>query len=122
VARAVRALWAGDDRWPLLSSFRPEALQAAQAEAPEIPRGLLLDTDWAGWPEVADALDVRAVITHHRWMDAALVDRLHARERRALVYTVNEPAEATRLIDAGIDGLITDAVDRFAPAADRRSR
>lgn len=116
VARAVRKLWAGASVWPLLSSFRPEALQAAQVEAPEIPRGLLLDTAWDGWPGVADALAVTAVISNYRWMDAALVDRLHDQGRRALAYTVNDPQEARRLIAAGIDGLITDAVDHFAPA------
>lgn len=119
VARAVRALWRDAGHRPLLSSFRPEALLAAQAEAPEVPRGLLLDTDWPGWPGVADTLAVVAVITNHRWMDAALVERLHAQGRRALCYTVNERDDARRLIEAGVDGLISDAVDRFAPARGR---
>jgi glycerophosphoryl diester phosphodiesterase len=35
----------------------------------------------------------------------------------ACVYTVNDPAEARRLDALGIDGIVTDAVDRFAPAA-----
>ena len=34
---------------------------------------------------------------------------------RALVYTANDPAEAHRLMALGIDGIITDAVDRFSP-------
>jgi hypothetical protein len=33
----------------------------------------------------------------------------------ALCYTVNEAHDAERLLALGIDGLITDAVDRFAP-------
>ena len=32
-----------------------------------------------------------------------------------LVYTVNESAEAQRLLTLGIAGIITDAVDRFSP-------
>ncbi|MBC7730151.1 MAG: glycerophosphodiester phosphodiesterase, partial [Microbacteriaceae bacterium] len=32
------------------------------------------------------------------------------------VYTVNEARDAQRLLALGIDGLITDAVDRFSPA------
>jgi len=116
VAEQVRALWAGATP-PLLSSFRPDALRTAMEAAPELPRGLLLDELWPGWEGVAQALAVQAVITNHVLMDSALVQQLHAAGRRALCYTVNEPADAQRLIEAGVDGLITDAVDRFAPAA-----
>lgn len=117
VALAVRALWAGAAVPPLLSSFRPEALQAAQAAAPELPRALLLQTLWSGWEEVAQALDCKAVITDHALMDAELLHGLHAQGRRVLVYTVNDAGEAQRLLALGVDGLITDAVDRFAPAS-----
>ena len=36
----------------------------------------------------------------------------------ALVYTVNEVERARELLAIGIDGIVTDAVDRFAPGAD----
>ena len=49
-------------------------------------------------------------------MDAALLARIHAAGLRALVYTVNEPQRAQRLSVLGIDGIVTDAVDRFSPA------
>jgi glycerophosphoryl diester phosphodiesterase len=48
-------------------------------------------------------------------MNAALLERLHHCGLRALCYTVNEAHDAERLLALGIDGLITDAVDRFAP-------
>lgn len=116
VAQAVRRLWAGAAVPPLLTSFRPEALQAARQAAPELPRGLLLDTLWDGWEGVSALLDCAAVITKHQLMDAGLLGRLHAAGRRALVYTVNEPARAQELLALGVDGIITDAIDRFAPA------
>ncbi len=43
--------------------------------------------------------------------------QLHGAGLRALVYTVNETADAQRLAALGIDGIITDAVDRFSPGA-----
>ena len=117
VARQAGKLWAGQAVPPLLSSFRPDALQAALTTAPNLPRALLLDTLWAGWFERAQALGCAAVVTHHALMDAALADRLHAAGLRALVYTVNDMAQAQRLVALGIDGIITDAVDRFSPCA-----
>ncbi len=115
VALEAAHLWAGQAVAPLLSSFDPEALEAARLAAPDLPRALLLDTLRDGWFEQAQALGCVAVVTNHALMDAALIGRLHGAGLRALVYTVNEVAEAQRLIGLGVDGMITDAVDRFAP-------
>ena len=120
VARACVEMWRGGvTAPPLLSSVRPEALQGAREAAPELPRALLADTLWPGWFEMARALDCLAVITHHQLMDAGVIGQLHDAGMRALCYTVNEPPEARRLLALGIDGIITDAVDRFSPDATR---
>jgi glycerophosphoryl diester phosphodiesterase len=50
-------------------------------------------------------------------MDRTLVERLHAAGLKALVYTVNDESVAQWLIGNGVDGIISDAVDRFAPAS-----
>ncbi|MDR7334816.1 glycerophosphodiester phosphodiesterase [Roseateles asaccharophilus] len=113
-AREAQQLWQGALP-PLLSSFKPEALEGAKAAEPQLPRALLLDKLWDGWPEVAEALDVVAVITNWRLMDAALIQRLHGKGWRALVYTVNDADVAQRLIADGVDGVITDRVDFFTP-------
>ena len=60
------------------------------------------------------SLGCTAIVTHHRLMDAALIERAHAAGLRALVYTVNDAESAQTLIDQGIDGIVTDAVDRFS--------
>jgi glycerophosphoryl diester phosphodiesterase len=49
-------------------------------------------------------------------MDAELRGQLQDAGWRALCYTVNDAADAERLLALQIDGLITDAVDRFSPA------
>ena len=117
VAMAAARLWAGQATPPLLSSFRPDSLLAARDAAPELPRALLLDTLRDGWFEELRAFGCVAAVTNHKIMDAALIGQLHGAGLRALVYTVNESADAQRLAALGIDGLITDAVDRFSPGS-----
>lgn len=115
LGREVLRLWAGSGTLPLFSSFKPEALEGARASAPEVPRGLLVDKLWDGWFATAQALGCAAVITHYALMDRALVQQLHAAGMKAVVYTVNDPATAQWLIGNGVDGIISDAVDRFSP-------
>jgi glycerophosphoryl diester phosphodiesterase len=115
VAREAARLWAAASVKPLLSSFRPDALAAAQAAEPSLPRALLIDTLRPAWFEQAQALACVAAVADYNALDAALIARLHDAGLRALAYTVNDPATAHWLVDCGIDGLITDAVDRFSP-------
>ncbi|MCV2349651.1 glycerophosphodiester phosphodiesterase [Paucibacter sp. Y2R2-4] len=116
VGREVLRLWGGSGFAPLFSSFEPEALQGAKEAAPEILRGLLLDSLREGWLNEAQALGCAAVITNYRLMDEATVGSIHAAGMKALVYTVNDAEAAQALIARGVDGIITDAVDRFSPA------
>jgi glycerophosphoryl diester phosphodiesterase len=117
VAALAAQLWSGHAPPPLLSSFSVEAMQAAARAAPALPRALLLDDLDGDWTGVVRTLGCVAVVFHAPLVTAAHVDRLHAEGRRVLAYTVNEPAEAARLQALGLDGLITDAVDRFGAAA-----
>jgi glycerophosphoryl diester phosphodiesterase len=118
VARVAAQLWQGAGAPPLMfSSFRPEALQGARESAPYIPRALLVDTLWRGWLPMAKALECVAVITNHEVMNRPTLKRIHAEGMRAMVYTVNEAKRADALKKLGIDGVVTDAVDRFSPAA-----
>ena len=115
VAREAARLWAGQPVPPLLTSFKPEALAGAQAAAPELPRGLLLDTLWDGWLQKAQSLACVAVVCNYALWDAATVARVHAAGMRALSYTVNDDWAAQHLIALGTDGIITDRVDLFSP-------
>jgi glycerophosphoryl diester phosphodiesterase len=117
VAQEVARLWHGQIQLPLLSSFQPEALRAALDSVPALPRALLLDTLPADAIELASRLRCVALITNHKLMDAHLVARIQATGMRAMVYTVNEPERAKQLLACRIDGLVTDAVDRFSPTA-----
>ena len=115
VAQHAARLWHGVACPPLLSSFAVEAVQAAHAAAPHLPRALLLDTLWDGWLDAAQAMDCVAVVCNYRLCDAALVQTVHGAGMRALCYTVNDADAAHALLALGLDGLITDRVDYFSP-------
>jgi glycerophosphoryl diester phosphodiesterase len=119
VAREAERLWAGRATPPLLSSFEPDALAGARADAPQLPRALLIDTLVEGWFERAQSLGCVAVVANYRLFSAEMVARLHAANQWALCYTVNDESSARALLGMGLDGLITDAVDRFSPLVGR---
>jgi glycerophosphoryl diester phosphodiesterase len=115
VADAAAKLWATAEVPPLLTSFAPEALEAAQSAQPQLPRGLLLETLWTGWLETALSLDCVAIVCNHRLWDTSSVTQAKSAGFRCLSYTVNEEADVRRLLDLGTDALITDRVDLFNP-------
>lgn len=115
VAQACLRLWPADAVPPLFSSFRTEALRGAQATAPAIPRALLLDEVLADSLDTAHALGCVAIVLNQLLASRALIAQIHTAGMRVLAFTVNDEATATRLQADGVDGLITDAVDRFTP-------
>jgi glycerophosphoryl diester phosphodiesterase len=116
VAGEAARLWAGADVPPLLSSFKPDALEGARATAPALPRALLLDTLWDGWLDAAGQLGCVAIVCNHMLWTADTVAQVRAAGLRTLSYTVNDPAAAERLVALDTDGIITDRVDLFTPA------
>jgi glycerophosphoryl diester phosphodiesterase len=50
----------------------------------------------------------------HTMVDAPVVERLHRAGLFVMSYTVNEAAVTERLLRWGVDGLITDVMDRSA--------
>ena len=122
VAKAVRQRWGeavrdGLSAWPLLSSFEPRTLAAAREAVPELPRALLLDALAPDCLDIAERLDCVAVILEESLVTEELVRTLHHDGLRVLAYTVNDASRAELLLDLGLDGLITDAIDRFVPGA-----
>ncbi|MES2091252.1 MAG: glycerophosphodiester phosphodiesterase, partial [Pseudomonadota bacterium] len=117
VAQRVARLWKGQAVLPLLSSFSVDALQAAKQAQPALPRALLLEEFRAGWLGEALALDCVAVVGHHPHLTAENIAQAHEAGLRVLTYTVNDLARAEVLWAEGLDGLITDAVDRLGPVS-----
>ncbi|PKH23820.1 glycerophosphodiester phosphodiesterase [Enterobacterales bacterium CwR94] len=114
VALAARQLWQGQTA-PLLSSFSYEALAAAQAAVPELPRGLLLDAWQDDWPALTQALDCVSIHLNYRVLTPARTALLKAAGLRVLVYTVNQSDKARELLSWGVDAICTDAIDTLLP-------
>ncbi len=119
VARHADRLWNNAPVPPLLTSFRPEALEGAMSTAANLPRGLLLDTLWKGWLETALTLECVAVVCNQALWDTSSVTQAKSAGFRCLSYTVNDEWAAQRLLALGTDGIITDRVDLFAPGQRR---
>jgi glycerophosphoryl diester phosphodiesterase len=116
VARHAARLWNNAPVPPLLTSFRPEALEGALDSAAQLPRGLLLDTLWKGWLETALTLECVTVVCNHVLWDTSSVTQAKSAGFRCLSYTPNDEWAVKRLFDLGTDGVITDRVDLFPPA------
>jgi glycerophosphoryl diester phosphodiesterase len=115
VAAACTALWQGAEVPPLLTSFQPTSLAAARDAAPRLPRGLLLDELREGWLGMAQQLGCAALVLKHTLVDAALVRKAHAARMRVGVYTPNHVPDVERVRAAGVDMVVTDAVDVYSP-------
>ena len=113
VAEYAARLWKNEARKPLLTSFKLDALQAAQDAAPDLPRGLLLHELWTGWLETGLMLGCQAIICNHKLWDTSSVTQAKSAGFKTLAYTVNDEVDVQRLLALEVDGLITDMVDLF---------
>lgn len=101
---------------PLLSSFSFEAVEAAKAAAPAIPRALLVESIPSDWRERLQALDAVALHTDHKNL---LPERAQAIKRAGyglFCYTVNTPQRAGEILGWGVDAFCTDRIDLIGPA------
>lgn len=117
VARTAAALYGAElsagapARLPLLSSFSMEALAAARAAAPQLPRACLFDRLPAGWENVARALGAVAIHTNHKHLSASQAAAIKAAGFGLFCYTVNTPERARALLALGVDAFCTDRID-----------
>lgn len=109
VMQELQRLWPRDHEKPLISSFSAESLVAAQQTAPEFPRGILVEEipeNWRLWAEEIEAVSIHC---WHKTLTQVGAKAIKDAGYLLVVYTVNEPEDAGRLLSWGVDSLITDA-------------
>ena len=111
IARQVKHDWRAALVPPLLSSFSLTALEAAQHEAPNLPRGWITKDLPQNWRDTLRRLGCVSIHLHHRSLTKRLVGDIHAAAFRVAAWTVNDPTRAKTLLRWGVDSVITDALD-----------
>jgi len=114
VAETLARGWRGA-LLPVLSSFQSAALAGARQAADFLPRALLVENLAPGYLDAALELGCSAMVVEHSLITAQVVEQLAAAGLALLSYTVNDDAEAERLLTLGVQGIITDRVDHFDP-------
>jgi len=95
----------------LFSSFLPSNLKRTCSLLPDAPRGLLALGGWMGWWARSFGFnfgDYQALHPHLNDTTPQQIARVHRLKRFINVYTVNVVEDMRRLINWGVDGIITD--------------
>lgn len=111
VAEHLARLWPGDGPRLLLSSFARSALAMAAEGAGHIPRGLLAEQLPVDWELALTSLGCATLHLDHACVDGPTIRDLVAAAVPVLLYTVNDPARACTMREAGAAALITDVPD-----------
>lgn len=110
VTAAALQHWAGAAIPPLISSFSLEALAIARDLAPALPRGLLLETLPAHWPQLARELAVHTLHCPASVIDDDFLAAAKALGLPVLVFTVNDEKQAKMLFARGVQSVFTDTL------------
>ncbi len=97
----------------IISSFSLPVLLAVKALAPDLPLGGLFETVPADWQGLCQTLNCVSLHMRADKLTAENIATFLSEERLLLAYTVNEVAEAKKLLALGVDAVFTDCVDRM---------
>ena len=78
-----------------------------------MPRALISEELPEDWQELAKNLGLDALHLDKDIVTPRIVETSHSSGLRVSVWTVNEPADMKRMIDAGVDTVITDVPEAF---------
>ncbi len=103
----------------VITSFIPEAIQLVKESMPKISTGLLIDrlTGNIAGPrstvKAASLLGCQLVAPDYRLIKEEWVVTAHKADLQIMAWTVNHMLDGVRLVEVGIDGIISDRPDIF---------
>ena len=102
---------------PLISSFARPSLEAAKRVAPFCPRGLLVERLPRDWRVAMERLECSTMHLSQKYAEPNRLAELKAEAVPLVVWTVNDPAQAEAMREAGVQAVITDMPDRLLGSA-----
>lgn len=107
----IHRYWPQNKALPLVSSFDRDALHLSQTLAPELPRGLLLDSWDKGWHALATDFQCYSIHMNKRKLSKNRVKAIKEAGFQLYAYTVNYKRQAKKLRDWGVDAVFSDYPD-----------
>jgi glycerophosphoryl diester phosphodiesterase len=104
-----------------IQSFDWRPLKVVEREAPEIATAYLTSGKSSDADKVHGA-GAKTWSPDFQDLDAAIVRRAHELGMRVIAWTVNEPADIRRVVEMGVDGIISDYPDRARKELERWRR
>jgi glycerophosphoryl diester phosphodiesterase len=97
-----------------IRSFDHRSLRAVRELEPRLQTALLIVHTAPARPhDLLEAAGAAVYAPDYQFVDAAIVQDVHAAGKRIVPWTVNEPPEWHRLVQWGVDGITTDYPDRL---------
>jgi len=112
---------AGVEKRTTIQSFDFRTLKVVEREAPEIATAYLTSKRYPDPARVAEA-GARIWSPDFSVLNEETVKKAKILALRIIPWTVNEPGDIARVLDMGVDGIISDYPDRVQQELQRRSR
>ena len=107
------------ERRATIQSFDFRIVKVVERDAPDIPTAYLTEGE-SSVPARVQAAGAKTWAPNFNDLTPEVLAAARAAGLRIVVWTVNEPADIQRMIDAQVDGIISDYPDRVIELAKRR--
>ncbi len=104
----------------VILSFDPGILNSVYRLDETMMTGFLCEHPSSDLVERAVQLGARQLAPRGDLITPALVEKAHVAGLQVVAWTINEPEQMRRLMDAGVDGIMTDFPDRLVRAVRER--
>jgi len=107
----------GAESWTAIQSFNPEMVERARAAEPRISAAIITG------PVAGEQVDRllgglmkrhgQAISVEHHAVDRELIEKAKRRQVSVWTWTADTPADWARVVEAGVDGIITNVPHRL---------